>query len=128
MFIFNIPFTLLAEVGNETPSNAYIDCDQIIPDRHENYRKIILERKSSNLAEGQDSSDRILPEDYPICNIKLENVCGQYDTGKRCVKAPCPGVFIYIDYKTSCEACRDLRVYGIYNIKCSEIKKSLSTE
>jgi len=117
-------FPVLAATNNEKNTATFFRCEQVIPDRQESYKKIKEQQpvESEKQIISSERRDPKLPEDYPTCNVYIENVCGQYDTGKRCKKAPCPGVHRYVDYKTSCEACRHLNLYGIFDRRCEEIE------
>ncbi|EYF02211.1 hypothetical protein [Chondromyces apiculatus] len=56
------------------------------------------------------------------CTRDYKPVCGQVDTGIRCIKAPCPSA----DPKTfpnACTACQEPKTTGYFPMSCEDIKK-----
>jgi hypothetical protein len=48
-------------------------------------------------------------------------VCGEVDTGIRCIKAPCPSSEKKT-YPNACEACADKKVIGYFPMACDAMK------
>ena len=117
----------IKEVKLDRPKEdyEYIDCEKIIPNRHsifnEFYKSEKLRKSKLPVSNGPiliSTHDRLtLPKDLYTCEIEIKNVCASVDTGIRCVTAPCPSME-YSNSSSSCNACANLNVYGIYNKSC----------
>ncbi len=57
-----------------------------------------------------------------ICTFEYNPVCGQRDTGIRCVTTPCPSTE-WQTFGNACTACGDPAVAGYYPGECAEYKK-----
>jgi len=55
-----------------------------------------------------------------VCNQSYQPVCGNRDTGARCIMAPCPQARKKVTYSNSCMACADIKVYGYWDGACKE--------
>ena len=53
------------------------------------------------------------------CDARYRPVCARWDTGIRCVRAPCPSIESRL-YTNSCFACRDEQVRGFEAGECPE--------
>lgn len=53
------------------------------------------------------------------CSTRYRPVCARWDTGIRCVRAPCPSIESRL-YTNACLACRDDRVRGFESGECPE--------
>lgn len=56
------------------------------------------------------------------CTKELVPVCGEVDTGIRCVRAPCPST-IQQTFPNACNACADARVRGYWTMSCEDMGK-----
>lgn len=52
-----------------------------------------------------------------MCTREYRPVCGEVDTGIRCIKEPCPSTEKKT-YPNACEACADPKVAGYFPIAC----------
>ncbi len=57
--------------------------------------------------------------DTEACDARYDPVCASWDTGIRCVRAPCPAAEPRL-YTNACLACRDDRVNGFQHGECAE--------
>ena len=55
-----------------------------------------------------------------VCNQSYQPVCGDRDTGARCIMAPCPQARKKVTYSNSCTACADKKVYGYWHGVCKD--------
>ncbi|RKZ57440.1 MAG: hypothetical protein DRQ44_15775 [Gammaproteobacteria bacterium] len=55
-----------------------------------------------------------------VCNQLYQPVCGDRDTGARCIMAPCPQARKKVTYSNSCTACADKKVYGYWDGACKD--------
>jgi hypothetical protein len=54
------------------------------------------------------------------CTKDLRPVCGQVDTGVRCIKAPCPAAEPRT-FPNACTACLEAKVTGYFPMSCEDI-------
>jgi hypothetical protein len=54
------------------------------------------------------------------CTKDLKPVCGQVDTGVRCIKAPCPSTE-QRTFPNACTACLEAKVTGFFPRSCEDI-------
>ncbi|UQA63352.1 hypothetical protein [Polyangium aurulentum] len=54
------------------------------------------------------------------CTKDLRPVCGQVDTGVRCIKAPCPSAEPRT-FPNACTACLEAKVTGYFPMSCEDI-------
>ena len=57
--------------------------------------------------------------DFDRCDARYDPVCARWDTGIRCIQAPCPSSEPRL-YTNACLACRDERVQGFRHGECAE--------
>jgi len=57
------------------------------------------------------------------CTKDLKPVCGQIDTGVRCIKAPCPSTE-QRTFPNSCTACLEAKVTGFFPMSCEDISSA----
>ncbi len=57
----------------------------------------------------------------PLCTREYKPVCGEVDTGVRCIKEPCPSTERKT-YSNACEACADKKVVGYFAAACDAIE------
>ena len=57
--------------------------------------------------------------DLDRCDARYDPVCARWDTGIRCVQAPCPASESRL-YTNACHACADERVQGFQDGECPE--------
>jgi hypothetical protein len=56
-----------------------------------------------------------------MCTREYRPVCGEVDTGVRCIKEPCPSTERKT-YSNACEACADKKVVGYFAAACDAIE------
>ncbi len=56
-----------------------------------------------------------------MCTKEYRPVCGEVDTGIRCIKAPCPSTEKKT-YPNGCEACADPKVVGYFPMACDAMQ------
>ena len=76
------------------------------------------ESLASDLEDAFESCPELRPE---VCSHIYQPVCGQRDTGVRCVMAPCDEAVEWRDYGNQCSACADQYVYGYYQGSCESL-------
>ncbi len=76
------------------------------------------ESLASDLADAFENCPELRPE---VCNKIYQPVCGQRDTGIRCVMAPCDEAVEWRDYGNQCSACADQNVYGYHEGSCESL-------
>ena len=59
------------------------------------------------------------PSEIEPCDARYRPVCARWDTGIRCVRAPCPSIEARL-YTNACLACRDEQVRGFEAGECAE--------
>jgi hypothetical protein len=57
----------------------------------------------------------------PMCTREYRPVCGEVDTGVRCIKQPCPSTERKT-YPNACTACADKNVVGYFAAACDAIE------
>ena len=57
------------------------------------------------------------------CTKEFKPVCGEVDTGVRCIRAPCPMASAQQTFGNACTACMDVKVRGYWPISCEEMAK-----
>lgn len=57
------------------------------------------------------------------CTKDFRPVCGEVDTGVRCVRAPCPMSTAQQTFSNACMACVDAKVRGYWPMSCDEMAK-----
>jgi hypothetical protein len=57
--------------------------------------------------------------DTEQCDARYDPVCANWDTGIRCIRAPCPSAELRL-YTNACLACRDKRVNSFQRGECAE--------
>jgi len=76
------------------------------------------ESLASDLEDTFESCPELRPE---VCSHIYQPVCGQRDTGVRCVMAPCDEAVEWRDYGNQCSACADQNVYGYHQGSCESL-------
>ena len=86
---------------------------------------------SAPAADQPDNDDLIVPaeESFQACPERrpetctkfYQPVCGQRDTGVRCVMAPCTEAVEWLSYGNQCMACADDKVHGYYDGACETL-------
>jgi hypothetical protein len=56
------------------------------------------------------------------CTREYRPVCGEVDSGVRCIKAPCPSTE-QRTFGNACTACADAKTTGYWPVSCEEMKK-----
>ncbi|MRG96494.1 hypothetical protein [Polyangium spumosum] len=57
------------------------------------------------------------------CTRDYRPVCGEVDTGVRCIKAPCPGTTAPRTFPNACTACAEAKVTGYWPMSCEDMQK-----
>jgi hypothetical protein len=57
------------------------------------------------------------------CTKDLRPVCGEVDTGLRCVRAPCPGATAPRTFSNACMACVEPKTTGYWPMSCEDMNK-----
>jgi len=57
------------------------------------------------------------------CTKDLRPVCGEVDTGLRCVRAPCPGTTAPRTFSNACMACIEPKTTGFWPMSCEDMNK-----
>lgn len=70
-------------------------------------------------AAGESRAEECRSIDIDRCDALYDPVCARWDTGIRCVQAPCPSSESRL-YTNACLACRDERVQGFQYGECAE--------
>ena len=73
----------------------------------------------STLARAESRAETCRFLDLDQCDARYDPVCAQWDTGIRCVQAPCPSSESRL-YTNACLACQDERVHGFRDGECPE--------
>src|SRR5687768_10678856 len=57
-----------------------------------------------------------------MCTREYRPVCGEVDTGVRCIKAPCPSSQ-QRTFGNACSACADAKTIGYWPVSCEQMAK-----
>ncbi|HMJ16409.1 MAG TPA: hypothetical protein VK524_33575 [Polyangiaceae bacterium] len=61
------------------------------------------------------------------CTREYKPVCGEVDTGVRCIKAPCPSTQ-QRTFGNACTACAEPKTTGYWPVSCEEMKKENASQ
>jgi len=108
----------ISDKSTESEDNfVYLNCNEFITFSVDyNPNDTVQKREGST-----PFAERIVPKDKTVCTPRYSGICANFDTGMRCIKAPCSGASIWIDYENECEACRVIQISGFYNKSCQEV-------
>jgi hypothetical protein len=74
--------------------------------------------------EGRLAFTQCDPANRPqACTREYRPVCGEVDTGVRCVKAPCPSTQ-QKTFGNACTACSEAKTTGYWPVACEELNKA----
>lgn len=68
-----------------------------------------LQQNSHSVPHGYVQCENSEPR---VCTAQYDPVCALFDTGKRCIKAPCDGVTVKKTVSNGCAACSTAKVIG----------------
>jgi hypothetical protein len=59
------------------------------------------------------------------CTKEMNPVCGEVDTGIRCIRAPCPSS-VKRTFSNACSACQEAKTTGYWPMSCEDMAKPSS--